>query len=696
MRSASQSQVPDVVPTALAVIDREGIIRSVNEEWRRFAAQNDADPATLAGLGLDYLAACGSDPAADRIRRFVAGDDAALPWVYSCHAPTQLRWFRLSGHRLPDGHVALIHADISREHVSAQLLRVQAELTSAMVEVRPLEELQDTLLHSLCERLEWDWGALWRRDERGTWSRERQVSRTAQGQRFMVVPPEPCVGHGSCLVCRAAHSGRPEWLADLSDAWGERAVAAGAAGLRSGLALPLRESGKVVAVLELYGVVRRDVEPVVLEMLGVALQHLEEYGARRRAERAADEAREFLRAVLKDVPPMVAVLDREGRIVFINRLQRRPLEQVIGSSWLEYLPPEHHPRMRASLEELFRTGSPSCTEGSVQLPNGQRVWFSNQLTLLRSGGAEPRAILLSQDVTENKRLQQDLMSADRLAAIGTLAAGVAHEINTPIQFVSDSIHFLQESAGAVFGVLDPLLQAHQASPGGGDPERAARIDAALDDADLEYVREALPRAFDRSVEGLKRVAEIVRSMKEFSRADQQQMEPADLNRAIENTLVIARSEYKDVADVETELSPLPPVVCHLGDINRVVLNLVVNASHAIGDVVKGSATRGRIQVKTALEDAAGGAPLVRISVSDTGTGIPEHVQPRVFEPFFTTKEVGRGTGQGLAMAWSIVQEKHMGSIGFETTLGRGTTFHVRLPVHGPPRTREGDAPAGRA
>jgi signal transduction histidine kinase len=166
-------------------------------------------------------------------------------------------------------------------------------------------------------------------------------------------------------------------------------------------------------------------------------------------------------------------------------------------------------------------------------------------------------------------------------------------------------------------------------------------------------------------------------MKEFAHPDQKDMTLADLNQAISSTLVIARNEYKYVAELELELGDIPHVLCHLGDLNQVVLNIVVNAAHAIADVVKDSGDKGRLGVRTRRDGEH-----VVVEISDTGGGIPEEVQTRVFDPFFTTKEVGRGTGQGLAIARSVVCDKHGGELTFETAVGRGTTFFVRLPIAG--------------
>jgi signal transduction histidine kinase len=180
---------------------------------------------------------------------------------------------------------------------------------------------------------------------------------------------------------------------------------------------------------------------------------------------------------------------------------------------------------------------------------------------------------------------------------------------------------------------------------------------------------------ERADDGVQRVATIVRAMRDFAHAPTAAKAPVDVNAALRSALVVASNEYKYIADVQTELGELPPVMCDGGDINQVFLNLVVNAAHAIVDANRGRARRGTIRVRTVAE-----GDHVRVSVSDTGTGIAPEVADRIYDPFFTTKDVGRGTGQGLAIARQIVVERHGGSIDFETQAGRGTTFHVRLPV----------------
>jgi DNA-binding LacI/PurR family transcriptional regulator/signal transduction histidine kinase len=298
----------------------------------------------------------------------------------------------------------------------------------------------------------------------------------------------------------------------------------------------------------------------------------------------------------------------------------------------------------------------------------------SQLATALKGG-----FLAAQVLKESQRRQieeRDTRQAQKLESVGRLAAGIAHEINTPVQFVSDSMHFIDEAFGDL-AVLIGRYRAHREALAS-EPQwqqEALALGQAENDADLVYLLENGPPAIERSLDGLARVTAIVRSMKEFAHPDQGRQAPADVNKAIENTLIIARNEYKYVADVKVELGNLPPVVCNLGELNQVLLNLLVNAAHAIDDIVRGTGDKGLITVKTWQDgDAA------VIAISDTGGGIPENVRERIFDPFFTTKEVGRGTGQGLAIARAAIVGKHGGTLTFETDLGRGTTFFVRLPA----------------
>jgi signal transduction histidine kinase len=280
------------------------------------------------------------------------------------------------------------------------------------------------------------------------------------------------------------------------------------------------------------------------------------------------------------------------------------------------------------------------------------------------------------DVTEARRLVREMAQGQKLESVGRIAAGVAHEINTSVQFISDSVRFVRHALKDVPHALAAYRGLTAGVLSGRDVSDAAKAAAETDEAaDVDYFLKNAPEALDRALEGIGRVGSIVRSMTEFAHPDSRTMADVDINRALKTTLNMARNEYKGVADVETDFGEIPAVHCHAGDVNQVVLNLLLNAAHAIGDVVAGTSDKGRITVRTrAIGD------YVEISISDTGDGIPESVRGRIFEPFVTTKEVGRGTGQGLALSRGLVVEKLKGSLHFETETGKGTTFFIRLPV----------------
>jgi PAS domain S-box-containing protein len=282
------------------------------------------------------------------------------------------------------------------------------------------------------------------------------------------------------------------------------------------------------------------------------------------------------------------------------------------------------------------------------------------------------------DVTSVRSLESQLRQAQKLESIGQLAAGIAHEINTPMQYIGDNTRFL---SGA-FAHLRPYFEAQArlleaARTGRVEPEIIAAAASATQSADIDYLVSEIPQSITQTLEGIERVTSIVKAMKEFSHPGVEEMVNVDINHAIESTLTVCRNEWKYVANVVTDFDPdLPLVSCLPGELNQVFLNLIVNASHAIGDVVEdGGLGKGTISVRTRRAGTQ-----VEIQFGDTGTGIPENVRHRIFDPFFTTKKVGQGTGQGLAIAWSVIKDKHHGDIRVDTEMGQGTTFTISLPV----------------
>lgn len=289
----------------------------------------------------------------------------------------------------------------------------------------------------------------------------------------------------------------------------------------------------------------------------------------------------------------------------------------------------------------------------------------------------------ARDITQRRELETQLRQAHKLEAIGQLSAGIAHEINTPTQFVSDNLTFLRDSWKAAHDLIEFYRGAIRDSAAILPRKTREALAEAEQRLDLEFILSEAPHAIDQSLDGAQRVAKIVRAMREFAHPDSAEKTETDLNKAVESTITVARNEWKYVAEVQTELDEsLPRVVCYPGDINQVILNLLVNAAHAIKEKIKGN-EKGLITVRTHIR-----GDFAEISVTDSGTGIPEAIRNRVFDPFFTTKEVGKGTGQGLSLAHGVIVKKHSGRIWFETEIGKGTTFFIQLQARPGERNRD--------
>jgi len=395
--------------------------------------------------------------------------------------------------------------------------------------------------------------------------------------------------------------------------------------------------------------------------------------------RELEQSREMFRLVAESTKAIPFTLDlARGSFPYIGA-QGIADSGMSEAQWKEpgildrVLPRESNPELRQRFDE--------CGLGPFEFVtpldrlSGERGEVRWTGTCEEAAGTKiVRGLML--DITEFRRLGRELAAAQKLESVGRLAAGVAHEINTPVQFVSDNVDFLKTSTNDLAAVVAAYRALQDAVQSRADVAAAAGLAREAEKtADLDYILENAPRAIESSLEGLERIATIVRSMKEFAHPDQSTKSAADLNHAIQSTLTVAHNEYKYVAELETDFGELPQVMCYLGEINQVVLNLVVNAAHAISDVVKDTGARGTLTVRTRLDGEE-----VEIAIGDTGTGIPAPVRDKVFDPFFTTKEVGKGTGQGLAIAHSVVVKKHGGTLRFETECGKGTTFFIRLPV----------------
>jgi PAS domain S-box-containing protein len=360
-------------------------------------------------------------------------------------------------------------------------------------------------------------------------------------------------------------------------------------------------------------------------------------------------------------------------------------EEAVGQSLSELIfrdQPAGEQTPSASSAAQMPTGLFTGKRVEVQAvrKDGARITVEWVVTPLQVGAGIWNCIF-AHDVTEQRAIEMHLAQAQRLESIGQLAAGVAHEINTPVQYVSDNVHFMQTQFSSLLAIIKKYADyTDPHAPATPWQQRARDIEQTLKTMDFDFLREEVPQAINQSIEGLNRVALIVRAMKDFSHPGSTGKEPADLNRSILSTAEVCRNRWKDAAKLETDLAAdLPSVMCYVAEFNQVILNLIVNAADALAEAAATDASRkGLIRISSRL-----GPNGVEIRVQDNGPGIPEKVRQRIFEPFFTTKPVGKGTGQGLSLSRNIIVSKHGGELNFEPTEGGGTTFVIRLPIGEP-------------
>ena len=385
---------------------------------------------------------------------------------------------------------------------------------------------------------------------------------------------------------------------------------------------------------------------------------------------------------LQSIPSILIGLDGEGRITRWNPTAAEVFgvsaEQVIGhridDCGIQWSPAE----IKLEVTRWLQAETACRSELRFEREGQPRFLGVHVRHLPASQPGPPRLLLTGADVTGRKLLEEQLRQAQKLEAIGQLAAGVAHEINTPTQYVGDNTRFLRDSWAALAGLLElSRTMRQQAGQGVLSPELLAQFDQLAEKADMDYLLREIPVAISQSLDGVQRVAKIVQGMKEFSHPGSEEKRAIDINKAIETTITVARHEWKYVANIVTHFDPtLPPIPCLIGEFNQVILNLIVNAAHTIAATVEnGSVEKGTITITTSHDDHWG-----EIAVRDTGMGIPEEIRSRIFEPFFTTKALGKGTGQGLALAHSAIVNRHQGQIWFQTETGKGSTFFIRLPI----------------
>jgi len=413
-----------------------------------------------------------------------------------------------------------------------------------------------------------------------------------------------------------------------------------------------------------------------------------------RLARLEQESR-FLQALMEYFPDRIYFKDRDSRFIFGSRSFAHQFNldhgaELLGKTDFDFFSEVHARDAFADEQEIIRTGEQKLNLEEMETwPDGRITWCSTSKVPFRDEqGRIIGTFGISRDITrrkaaerERQQLEIQLRHTQKLESIGALAAGIAHEINTPTQYIGDNATFLD-------GVVPELLACLQAQrqflldrrSGPTDPNREAELLGQSEALDLDYLAAELPKAIRQTLDGVARVAGIVGAMKDFSHPGRAGKALVDLNKSIQSTLIVSRNEWKYVATLETDLDPaLPPVPCLQGEINQAILNLVVNAAHAIAETL-GTGSSGELGVIRIATRQVGQE--VEIAISDTGAGMTEPIRERIFEPFFTTKPVGKGTGQGLSIAHSLIADRHGGQISFESKIGVGTTFTIRLPVGG--------------
>jgi len=354
-----------------------------------------------------------------------------------------------------------------------------------------------------------------------------------------------------------------------------------------------------------------------------------------------------------------------------------------GIDWMDIVHPDDRSRVQVAYENCRHTGEGFEIEYRLVRKCQDICDISDRAVPIFDDGGHICGIDgMIKEVTCRRRAQRELDRTQMLQNLGRLTAGIAHEINTPIQFVGDNLHFLSNSFHSISELLEMYNSFKETVTAGSDSDETIRTEIEKivnfkEQADMDFITSEIPQAIVQAIDGIDRVSTMIEAMRDFSHIDERRMAPADLNRALNTAVVIMRNEIKYVSDVKMDLdADLPPIMCCVDEINQIFLILLTNAAQSIMEFVGDlSGQRGLISISTKLVGDD-----VIISISDTGDGIPLEARDRIFEPFFTTKPAGLGTGQGLSIAKSIVTDRHSGSLEFETEVGEGTTFTISLPL----------------
>jgi len=418
------------------------------------------------------------------------------------------------------------------------------------------------------------------------------------------------------------------------------------------------------------------------EMPTVRVNH--ETGHRQNANRPFGNGQKEINQLVSSLPTILIGLSKDDKIVLWNS----KAEEVFGQDQADVmgLPLKQcgvdweWNKIADGISESRAAGRPTRMDNiRFKRVDGEERYLG--LTINHLAGDHDcimRSTMVGEDITDRKKLDIQLQQSQKMEAIGQLAAGIAHEINTPTQFVGDNTRFFQDAYEDLIQIIreyEDLIDKAKSDALTADLIIAA--EKRIQDMDLAYLEDEIPVALEHTLKGVERITKIVQAMKIFSHPGMITKEPTDVNKEIEKTITITRNEWKYVAEMETEFDAnLPAVPCFRAELNQVILNLIINAAHAIAEVnANASPERGIIRIQTYHEDN-----WAKIRISDTGAGIPQEIRHKIFDLFFTTKGPGKGTGQGLAISHSVIVEKHKGTLDLESREGQGTTFIIGLPL----------------
>ncbi|MEM9185949.1 MAG: ATP-binding protein [Planctomycetota bacterium] len=687
--SAVVSSVLDAIDGAVCIVDAEGIVRDCNRRWEGLACFGGA---AMPRVGHRLASALRDGPApirqglagvADRLDAFLAGEPAGSERdndtaTHRVQIGPKTLWLNatISGIDDPGGRAAAILCLVD--------VTERTEADRAAVTARTHAEMLTEALHSSRRTLALTMQAA----GIATWQWDTETGHVEYSQRWaeLIGRPRELVEPSIDELMSRVH---PNDLTRLEEHLATCLEEGGAHGVDCEFRVRL-ESGGYRWVQSKGRVIQHRTTGVPLVLAGVML----DIDQRKEAETRSRD----LAQILEEASNELLVVDASTfQVVEGNRGARGnmgyELEELRAKRLPELLTHESHAellRLLASDGSGDARGAPF--NGHFRRHDGSTYSVAARVQRATYLGV-PAIAIHGVDVTEKELLESQLSQAQKLESIGQLAAGVAHEINTPMQFVGSNVDFLKASIPQVLGVIDTLrgMLGAESLP----PEVSARIaevDDALESQRFAFLQDNVPAAIDDCAVGVSRVVEIVRAMKDFSHPGSKDKSLASVNELLRSAVVVSKNRWKYVSTLELELDPtVPPIECLPAELNQVFLNLIVNAADAIAEHRSEEDDLGGILVRTRAEGES-----ITIEVQDTGPGIPAEHACRVFDPFFTTKDVGKGTGQGLAISHDVVVNKHGGAIGVESAPGEGARFRVVLPLHhesaNPPARQDGRAP----